>query len=78
MDITNLNFRTYAERVIRKIMEHVKNHPAIIGYQVDNETKHYNTIGPNIQQLFVQYMKEKYKHWILSIKLSALIIGATE
>ncbi len=78
MDITNLNFRTYAEKVIRKIMEHVKNHPAIIGYQVDNETKHYNTIGPNIQQLFVQYMKEKYKHWILSIKLSALIIGATE
>ena len=61
MDITNKDFRLHAERVIRKIMEHVKDHPAIIGYQVDNETKHYNTSGENVQQLFVQYMKDKYK-----------------
>lgn len=61
MDITNKNFRFHAERVIRKIMDHVKDHPAIIGYQVDNETKHYNTAGDNVQQLFVQYMKDKYK-----------------
>ncbi|WP_198174733.1 beta-galactosidase [Spirosoma arboris] len=61
MDITNTHFRFHAERVIRKIMEHVKGHPAIIGYQVDNETKHYNTTGANVQALFVQYMKTKYK-----------------
>ena len=45
MDITNKHFLTHAERVIRKILEHVKGHPAIIGYQVDNETKAYNTAG---------------------------------
>jgi beta-galactosidase len=61
MDITNTHFLFYAERVIRKIMEHVKNHPAIIGYQVDNETKHYNTAGANVQKAFVQYVKEKFK-----------------
>jgi beta-galactosidase len=61
MDITNVHFRKYAEDVIRKIMEHVKNQPAIIGYQVDNETKAYNTSGPNVQQLFVAYMKHKFK-----------------
>jgi beta-galactosidase len=61
MDITNTHFRFYAERIIRKIMEHIKNHPAIIGYQVDNETKSYNTSGPNVQRLFVQYMKQKFK-----------------
>jgi beta-galactosidase len=61
MDITNIHFRFYAERIIRKIMQHVKDHPAIIGYQVDNETKSYSTSGPNVQRLFVQYMKEKYK-----------------
>ncbi|SHG80064.1 beta-galactosidase [Chryseolinea serpens] len=60
MDIANTDFRFHAERVIRKIMEHVKDHPAIIGYQVDNETKHYNTSGDNVQQLFVQYMKAKF------------------
>ncbi|MEI8047543.1 MAG: beta-galactosidase [Bacteroidota bacterium] len=60
MDISNKNFRFYAERVIRKIMEHVKDHPAIIGYQVDNETKAYNTAGPEVQKLFVEYMKAKF------------------
>jgi len=31
-------YRFYCERVIRKIVEHYKNNPAIIGYQIDNET----------------------------------------
>jgi beta-galactosidase len=60
MDISNKNFRFHAERVIRKIMEHVKDHPAIIGYQLDNETKAYNTAGPEVQKQFVQYMKAKF------------------
>ena len=60
MDISNKNFRFHAERVIRKIMEHVKDHPAIIGYQLDNETKSYNTAGPEVQKLFVEYMKAKF------------------
>jgi beta-galactosidase len=42
------------------MLAHVKNHPAIIGYQVDNETKGYNTAGPAVQKLFVQYMQKKY------------------
>ena len=58
MDITNPHFRLHAERVIRKLLEHVKDHPAIIGYQVDNETKHYQTAGPAVQALFVQYVKD--------------------
>lgn len=61
MDITNENFRFHAARVIRKMMEHIKDHPAIVGYQVDNETKHYNTAGDNVQKAFVVYMKDKYK-----------------
>ena len=61
MDITSPAYLFYSERVIRKLMEHVKEHPAIIGYQADNETKHYNTSGPNVQLLFVKYMKEKFK-----------------
>ncbi|CAN7533528.1 beta-galactosidase [Pseudoduganella sp. LjRoot289] len=60
MDITNPHFRRAAERAIRKMLAHVKDHPAIIGYQVDNETKPYNTSGPNVQQQFVAYCKQKY------------------
>jgi Beta-galactosidase len=60
MDITNPHYRFYAERAIRKLLEHVKDHPAIIGYQIDNETKAYHTSGPEVQKQFVAYMKEKF------------------
>lgn len=62
MDISNEHYRFHAERVIRKMMEHLKDHPAIIGYQVDNETKHYQTAGDNVQKQFVEYMKVKFKN----------------
>ena len=61
MDISNPTYLFYAERIIRKLIGHVKDHPAVIGYQTDNETKHYDTAGPNVQVLFVKYMKEKFK-----------------
>jgi beta-galactosidase len=61
MDISNPHFLFHAERIIRKMLAHVKDHPAIIGYQIDNETKSYHVSGPNAQQLFVQYMKHKFQ-----------------
>jgi len=60
MDITNPAYLFYAERIIRKLIAHVRDHPAVIGYQTDNETKHYDTAGPNVQHLFVKYMRETY------------------
>ena len=39
MDITNPDYLSHAERVIRVLMEHVKDVPHVIGYQLDNETK---------------------------------------
>ena len=61
MDITDEHFLFYAERVIRNLMKHIRDHPAIIGYQADNETKHYHTAGENVQKLFVAYLKDKFK-----------------
>jgi beta-galactosidase len=61
MDITSPAYLFYAERVIRKLISHVKDHPAVIGYQLDNETKQYNATGPNVQLLFVKYVKEKFE-----------------
>lgn len=60
MDITNPHFREHAERVIRRLVGHVKDHPAVIGYQVDNETKHYQTAGPAVQALFVRDVRERF------------------
>lgn len=60
MDITCPAYRFHAERVIRALLSHVCDHPAVIGYQADNETKHYNTCGPNVQAQFVTYMQGKF------------------
>ncbi len=60
MDITNKDFLFYAERVIRKIMERYAKRKCVIGFQLDNETKYYDTAGKNVQSMFVEYLKEKF------------------
>jgi beta-galactosidase len=60
MDISNPSYLFYAERMIRKLVEYVHEHPAVIGYQIDNETKHYGTEGDNVQTGFVQYLKKRF------------------
>ncbi|WP_337101344.1 beta-galactosidase [Paenibacillus sp. YIM B09110] len=60
MDITNPTYLFYAERIIRELIGFVHDHPGVIGYQTDNETKHYDTSGPNVQVQFVKYMREMY------------------
>ena len=60
MDITHPGYLFHCERIIRKLMEHVCNEPHVIGYQLDNETKSYDTAGARPQGMFVEYLKEKY------------------
>lgn len=60
MDITNPDYLSHAERVIRVLIEHVKDVPHVIGYQLDNETKSYGTAGPRVQAMFVDYLKENF------------------
>jgi len=60
MDITNPEFRIAAEGVIIALIDHVKDHPSVIGYQIDNETKSYETSGPNVQAAFVQWMRQRF------------------
>ena len=60
MDITNPNFREAAQRVIVALIDHVKDHSSVIGYQLDNETKAYETSGSNVQAAFVKWMRERH------------------
>lgn len=60
-DITNPTYLFYSERIIRKLMEHYAKHPAIIGYQVDNETTTYGAANYDFFRGFVDYLKGKYK-----------------
>ena len=60
MDITNPHYLFYAERIIRKLMECVQEYPNVIGFQLDNETKHYHVAGEAVQKRFVQYLQETF------------------
>ncbi|MCK5066369.1 MAG: beta-galactosidase [Bacteroidales bacterium] len=61
MDITNPTYLFYSERIIRKMMEHYASHPAIIGFQVDNETTSRGVYNDDFQVSFVNHLKKKYK-----------------
>lgn len=60
MDITHPGYLIHAERIIRALLEHIKDVPHIIGFQLDNETKSYGTAGPRVQQMFVSYLMERF------------------
>lgn len=61
MDLMNPVFRFHAERVVRKLAEHVAGSRQVIGFQIDNETKHYGTSSEYVQKLFLEYLKEKFQ-----------------
>jgi len=60
MNITNPTYLFYCERIIRKMMEHYAQHPAIVGFQVDNETLTRGVNNDNYQVNFVNYLKKKF------------------
>jgi beta-galactosidase len=60
-DLANPIYRFYCERVIRKILEHYKNNPAIIGFQIDNETSSAFAANRDVQVGFQEYLKSKFK-----------------
>ncbi len=60
-DLTHPTYRFYAERIIRRLIGHFKDHPAVIGYQLDNETHASGTADAHVQELFREHVKKKFK-----------------
>ncbi|MGN1166905.1 MAG: beta-galactosidase [Lachnospiraceae bacterium] len=60
MDLTSPIYLKYAENIIRVLLEHVAQHPCVIGYQIDNETHHYGTAGPRVQAMFIEHLKKQF------------------
>src|SRR5437667_3119023 len=59
-DLLNPTYRFYCDRIIRKILEHYKNNPAIIGFQIDNETSSAGAANHDMQVGFQEYLKAKF------------------
>jgi beta-galactosidase len=60
-DLSNPTYRYYCERVIRKIAQHYKDNPAVVGYQIDNETSSAGVANLDVQVGFVNYLRAKFK-----------------
>ena len=60
-DLLNPTYRFYCERIIRKIVEHYKDNPDVIGFQVDNETSSGGAANHDVQTGFVEYLQHKFK-----------------
>jgi beta-galactosidase len=73
MDIENPTFRLYAQRLITNLVEHYRNNPDVIGWQIDNETASYGAANHDVFTGFVDHLKEKFgtpenlnKAWFLN------------
>ncbi|HTQ60108.1 MAG TPA: beta-galactosidase [Candidatus Solibacter sp.] len=73
MDFDNPKYRIYAERVITNLVTHYKSNPAVIGWQIDNETSGYGASNPDVFAGFVEHLKKKFgttdalnKAWFLN------------
>src|SRR5947208_1727905 len=60
-DQMNPTYRFYCERIIRNLAEHYKDNPAVIGWQIDNETPPGGAANKDIQDGFVEYLQHKFK-----------------
>ncbi len=59
-DITHPGYLFHAERIIRRLMEEIRPYNCIIGFQLDNETKHYDTCAPRVQEQFKEWLKDLF------------------
>jgi beta-galactosidase len=59
-DLTHPVFRRYAERMIRRLIERVRDHPAVIGYQLDNETHPSGTADVHVQAAFRERLRGEF------------------
>ena len=73
MDTDNADYRRYAQRLIVNLVEHYKNNPDVIGWQIDNETSSYGASNPDVFAGFVEHLKQKFgttdalnKAWFLN------------
>ncbi len=53
-------FRRLAERIVRKVVGRYAHHPAVIGWQVDNEPGNKIFFNPDVFEGFVDSLKSRY------------------
>jgi beta-galactosidase len=60
IDHAHPTFRHLAERLIRRMVPRYAGHPAVIGWQVDNEPGHNLLHNPDVFDGFREYLRDRY------------------
>jgi beta-galactosidase len=60
IDYSHPAFRFLAERLIRKVVERYREHPAVLGWQVDNEPGLKLFYNHSVFQGFLEYLRDRY------------------
>lgn len=53
-------YQEAVRKVDEEMMKIVKDYDHVIGFQIDNETHHQNVFNPELQEAFVEFLKERY------------------
>lgn len=61
INIMNPVYLSCAEKMLRALLSHTANRKCVIGFQIDNETKHYENYGSQAQELFKEHLIRKFK-----------------
>lgn len=60
MDVTNPTYRFYAGRIIRELVSRTAGYENVIGFQLDNETKHYGVNNARVRAGFRAWLKARF------------------
>jgi len=60
VDISHPTYRYHAERIIRRLLERYASHPAIIGFQVDNETGSGMSHNDGVLAAFTDWLRARF------------------
>ena len=59
-DVTDPVYRRCAEKIIRETVSRTSEYTNVIGYQIDNETKHYGVKSERVQSLFRKWLRKRF------------------
>ena len=60
-NVTDKNYLFCRERMVRALTEHVRTHPAVLGYSVCTDREKYGVEDAQARRLFAAHLKEKYE-----------------
>jgi len=60
IDVTHAAFKFHVERLVRRIMERYATHPAIVGFQVDNEPGAMILFNHGVFERFRDHLRHRY------------------